>query len=102
MPARGGTTPAAADPGAGAAVSAGDGKCVRCGAARRGTYTDGEHRPSPVHGVPVRPRADVCQVLPIARQSQLLVHELGKCPHPVWAAANADELDAKYEHVGTF
>lgn len=31
----------------------------------------------------------------LARQSQLLVRELGKCPRPVWAAANADKLDVK-------
>lgn len=57
-----------------------------------GTHADGEHGPCPVHGVAVRPRADVSHVLPGTRQPQLPPHELGKRPHPTGAAADADEL----------
>lgn len=72
------------------------------GASPRGTYADGEHRPRAVHGVAVRPCADVSQVLPTALEPQLLVHELGKRLHPVRTAANADKLGVKCEFVGIF
>lgn len=87
-------------PRAGVVMSAWDGKHMQCSAAQCSTYANREHWPSLVYGIAVPPRTDVCQVFPITCQSQLLVHELGKCPHPVWAATNADKLDVKHECVG--
>lgn len=67
----------------------------------RGTHADGEHGPRPVHGIAVRAPADVSHVLPGPRQAQLPLHELRKRPHPVRAAADADELERKDRCVGT-